>query len=142
MKTNTTIIYGKNSTDTPTGKSFLANQISLNYDQVIFIPGRHLQRIDDPFFHNDVDESTELIILDDISDDYFSYIISLINSDKLLISGQGKRTKVIERPAMIITIATDDEFINKLKSKIPNCKFIRTTIDDKGSSRIFLAKRV
>jgi len=99
-----TIIYGP----ARSGKSRLATDIARNKN-TSWITGRKRKFFDDPFIFYDVDETTELIIIDDIPGKYFRDTMEFLMPDEIIVNKRSKAPFKIPRPKIIITLQ-DEQF--------------------------------
>jgi len=118
------------------GKTFLAMNIAAAFDHVVYLSGRNLNHLKNPFFYDEVTEKTELIIVDDVNPKHLQFVQGLIFSEKIKIDKMGKKSFSIDVPNVIITMNTDPSFFKELNEGVSfymRCKIIDTWLDVSGN---------
>ena len=82
------------------GKTFISNNISLAFENPLFISGRCI-KTDDPFLFQDVEEDTDLIILDDVKPENVSTLVFMCYG-YIYIEKRFEKQKKIKAPLVII----------------------------------------
>lgn len=100
-----TIIYGP----ARSGKSRLAEDIARDKNTV-WITGRKRNIFDDSFIFFGVDESTELIIFDDIPEKFVRDTMEFLMPDEIIVNNQRKSPFKIPRPKVILTLQEEFQF--------------------------------
>jgi len=138
------IIFGKEINE-PTGKSFLASQISIGYDNPVKIDTKGIE-FDSPFAFSQIDETTDLIIIDEITKKSAATIPSVIYPDNIWVEKRGKTGFSIKKPRIIIIIPVHPkEFFEEERgaSFYFRCDFIETSIHtSKQGVKTFISKKV
>lgn len=134
-----TIIFGNSGS----GKSFLANQLSLMYDNAVFVPcGK--SSLDKVFSINDIGLSEDLIILDDMLQEDIHKVLCLFFNETIDIKLSNLPEFVNRRtPKVLITAELDETFLLGLgPSAIRRCNLIKTSIVERKENKVFTAKRI
>jgi hypothetical protein len=108
--------------ETESGKSFLASNIALGYDNPVTYYRTTLLR--ESFRFNDVHENTDLIIVDDIPVSKILEVAAIFTKD-LIVERQGKNKMTIKCPRVILIVDTDsNDWVSKwvsIKYNILRC---------------------
>lgn len=129
------IIFGKGK-DKPTGKSFLAKQMSSLFDNPSFLDGRQIKG---SISYIPIKDSNDCVIIDDILPDFdFEQLVIVALSGYMSLKNRESNC-IIKSPQFIITTSLQSPNLAQLSKHIKgNVKFVETYIED----GIFHAKRV
>ncbi|WP_336092593.1 hypothetical protein [Leeuwenhoekiella sp. CH_XMU1409-2] len=106
MKKRIIIFGGAN-----TGKTRLAKQMALAFDNPVFISGRKLN--ESRFPYEELESDNDLMIIDNVTTGIISLKPSFLVSETLIINKE-----IFTTPKTIITIECDEEFIDELPKAI------------------------
>jgi Ni2+-binding GTPase involved in maturation of urease and hydrogenase len=84
------------------GKTFLAKNMMLAFHNPLFLCGRSKFDLYNPFLFSDVEDSTDLIVFDDVPEKKLHHLIVLC-SDLLCINKSGEKPYVRTPPQIVIT---------------------------------------
>lgn len=125
--------------DACTGKTFTAYMIANAYNNVVCIEARNVNKKNPHFIYNQVNEKTDLIIIDDVTPDKFQVFEYLIFAEKLIVEKQCKAPFKIKIPDVIITFDGNHYFFKDFGiSFFMRCKIIECSKD----GHLFLHKEV
>lgn len=130
------IICGKGRS----GKTFLANNIAVAFENVEFLNGRN-QPQSDSFIFDRITKKTDLIHFDDVKLCDLKIIVKLFISDVMLINRKAFEPIYVNTPPVLVTIdESADKIIKKFRSygiEILNyCKIIETRIEEYGDKKV------
>lgn len=130
------IIFG-DKPQSPTGKSFLANQIALAFNKSAYLCARVTDLAQDKFFFHGVEADTDLIIIDNVRSRQFQQIVDMIiYPETIHVNSKGLWPFTMNRPQVIITIEEDEAFLrNQSKSVLRRCDFIKTSLEAPAAYR-------
>ncbi|TSE05225.1 hypothetical protein [Aquimarina algiphila] len=141
MRPRPTIIFGKTKPDQKgTGKSFLANNFMMLYNNPFYINGR---REYDPFYFDGLDSTNDVIYVDDVSKDNFKSISSLLFKPTIVVKRLGGWPFEIDTPKIVITLDVDYGFIKSLDPQTyKGCSFIQCSIERVEGSTLFITDKI
>lgn len=95
------------------GKTFLSKNISLNYENPIFVNERSTRK--EPFRFSTIDSTVDLIIIDDVNNlDFFRKLQDLVNSKTLFIKKIGIEEFHTPTPNVIINTSLEPSELSSM----------------------------
>lgn len=121
------VIFGREAGCT--GKTLLARQMGMAFDNPTWICGRKLSGL---FPFNNMNEDTDCVIIDDITE-FFNMddIAAVCTRDEMLIERKYFNPELIKVPKFIVTTSSTSSELAKLSNSTKRrIRFIQTYIED------------
>lgn len=128
------IIFGKANS----GKSHLANQMAMAFENPVFLDGRNLHH--KHFKYQEVEDDTDLMVIDDLNQKLL--LKDLTYYDRITVHRKGDTSFLMSLPKIIITIECDEDFIDDLDVSIKRRSiFIKCEADHNDTMPALQANR-
>ena len=119
MKQVTLITGARNS-----GKTFCAKTMTLAFENFVWINGRQIDLVCQPFIFSMVNAETDLIVFDDLILENWPVIKSIILTDKIKVERRGEKSFTIPTPKIIATLNFELDPTKKMRTdliEVVNC---------------------